>query len=179
MAHLNVEIKARHPDPGRVREALRARGADFRGLDHQIDTYFKCARGRLKLREGNIENSLIQYDRPNVAGPKDAQVELLRLEKGATLESLKAILMKSQEVLVAVDKRREIYFIGNVKFHIDEVEGLGSFVEIEAIDAEGTIGRDRLLAQCEEYIALFGLRAGDMVTHSYSDLLMAARSGKP
>lgn len=175
MSHLNVEIKARCGDPARVRETLLASRADFRGLDHQIDTYFKRARGRLKLREGNIENALIQYDRPNVAGPKDAQVELLRLEPGATLESLKAILLKSQETLVVVDKRREIYFVGNVKFHIDQVDGLGSFVEIEAIDADGTIGRERLLEQCADWIARLGLEPGAMVTHSYSDLLLEAR----
>ena len=59
--HLNVEIKAKCSDPKRVRNILESKGAEYRGLDHQIDTYFRVPNGRLKLREGNIENALIFY----------------------------------------------------------------------------------------------------------------------
>jgi adenylate cyclase, class 2 len=63
MHHLIVEIKARCSDPEKIRTILRARGARFAGLDHQVDTYFRVSAGRLKLREGKIENALIFYCR--------------------------------------------------------------------------------------------------------------------
>lgn len=66
--------------------------------------------------------------------------------------------------------------IDNVKFHIDQVAGLGGFVEIEAIDTQGTIGVKRLRAQCEHYINLFAINETDLVTCSYSDLLLAKDS---
>lgn len=168
MPHLNIEIKARCSDPDRVREILRGHGADFRGVDHQIDTYFRVPAGRLKLREGNIENSLIFYDRPDQPGPKKALITMCALPPDS---GIKPVLAASLGVRVVVDKRREIYFIDNVKFHVDDVVGLGSFVEIEAIDADGTIGQVRLRQQCEHYISLLGVAPADLIGTSYSDML--------
>jgi adenylate cyclase class 2 len=85
---------------------------------------------------------------------------------------LKEVLSKALGILVAVEKRREIYFIDNIKFHIDEVEGLGFFVEIEAIDESGEIGREILLEQCRSFIRLFGIEEKDLIDRSYSDLLL-------
>ena len=73
---------------------------------------------------------------------------------------------------VVVDKKREIYFIDNVKFHVDQVEDLGTFVEIEAIDMTGEIGKEKLLEQCEYYLNLFDISKNDLVEYSYSDLLL-------
>lgn len=138
MSHLNVEIKARCEDPGRIRDILIAHKARFEGKDHQVDTYFNSREGRLKLREGTIENALIHYRRDNISGPKTSRVILFPTERRSRL---KDILERANEVLCVVDKQREIFFIDNVKFHIDRVEGLGSFVEIEAIDLDGSRGR--------------------------------------
>ncbi|MEL7376922.1 MAG: adenylate cyclase, partial [Bacteroidota bacterium] len=66
-----VEIKARTAVPAQVRERLLANGAKLQGRDHQVDHYFNVPDGRLKLRLGIIERSLIFYQRPNRAGPKD------------------------------------------------------------------------------------------------------------
>ena len=71
-----------------------------------------------------------------------------------------------------VDKSRKIYFINNVKFHFDTVEGLGTFVEVEAIDKDGTIGKEKLQAQCDEYAALFKIDASDFCALSYSDMIL-------
>ena len=79
---------------------------------------------------------------------------------------------KALGILVVVDKKREIYFIDNVKFHIDEVEDLGTFVEIEAIDNDGTIGKEKLLEQCQFFLDLFRISQGDLISVSYSDLLL-------
>ena len=58
MEHINIEIKAKCLNQIRIREIIKSHKADFKGIDHQIDTYFKVSSGRLKLREGNIENYL-------------------------------------------------------------------------------------------------------------------------
>ena len=170
MSHVNIEIKARCPDPQAIRATLRARNAAFRGTDRQIDTYFKVKRGRLKLREGQIENALVYYEREDQAGPKQSDVTLFPSAPGS---ALKEILIRSLGILAVVEKRREIYFIDNVKFHIDTVKGLGSFVEIEAIDADSSLGRDKLLAQCQEFLELFKIASGDLIAVSYSDLLLS------
>lgn len=167
--HLNIEIKARCANQEHIREILQAQHADFRGRDHQIDTYFIVPNGRLKLRQGNIEHSLIHYERSNQAGPKASNVHLYHPHDG---EALKATLNAALGTKVVVDKQREIYFIENVKFHLDEVQRLGTFVEIEAIDSDGTIGEAKLLEQCQHYLALFAIADDDLLTHSYSDMLL-------
>ncbi|MGI9104570.1 MAG: CYTH domain-containing protein [Terriglobales bacterium] len=88
---------------------------------------------------------------------------------------LKAILSAALGALVVVDKLREIYYADNVKFHIDKIEGLGSFVEIEAA-GDAAADRDGLLAQCREYMKAFAVREEDLVAESYSDLLLKIRS---
>jgi adenylate cyclase class 2 len=166
---LNIEFKARCSDPERVRKALKSLNADFRGTDHQVDTYFNCPNGRLKLREGTIEHSLIFYDREDVPGPKKANINLYRPDPAP---ALKALLTAALGIKTVVDKMREIYFIDTVKFHIDSVSSLGDFIEVEAIDSDGTIGEDLLREQCEKYLALFNVSEQDLVSCSYSDLLL-------
>ena len=170
MKHLNIEIKAKCSDHEKIRSILKSRNADFKGTDHQIDTYFKVNNGRLKLREGNIENFLVFYERENKKGPKQSNVILFKSDPNS---SLKEILLTSLGTLVVVDKQREIYFIENVKFHIDTVKNLGTFMEIEAIDSDGAFGKEKLLEQCENYLKLFGIPKDDLISVSYSDLLFA------
>jgi predicted adenylyl cyclase CyaB len=129
--------------------------------------------GRLKLREGNIETTLIHYERPNIANTKQSTVLLHHPGHGNT-SSLKEILSKVLGVLVIVDKKREIYFIDNVKFHIDEVVTLGHFVEVEAIDSDGSIGIQRLQQQCNHYRSLFQIADEDLIDGSYSDMISKA-----
>jgi len=167
--HINIEIKARCADPGRIRNVLKSNHADYKGTDYQIDTYFNVPRGRLKLRQSNIENSLIFYSRANQTGPKEAQVCIYRPE---AMSSLKELLTGALHVLVTVRKKREIYFIENVKFHIDQVENLGAFVEIEAIGTTHHISKEKLRGQCEQYMRLLAIAEEDLIDCSYSDLLM-------
>lgn len=169
MAHQNVEIKARCDGQDRIRELLRSRDAVFEGVDHQIDTYFNIRSGRLKLREGNIENCLIHYRRNDIEGTKLSEVDLYQAAPGS---SLKDLLVKALGVLVVVDKRREIYFIDNVKVHLDQVDKLGDFVEIEAIDADGSLGFDHIQKQCQTYRDILRIKNSDLVSCSYSDMLL-------
>ena len=169
MSHINIEIKAKSDNLEVIRKILKSRNADFKGEDHQIDTYFNTTKGRLKLREGTIENSLIHYQRENTSGPKQSDVTLFTLEPNS---SLKEVLTNALGVLVIVDKKRAIYCLDNVKFHLDTVEYLGTFVEIEAIDEKGDIGQEKLLEQCEMFLSLFKIKQTDLVAVSYSDLLI-------
>ena len=169
MSILNVEIKAKCSDPDYVRNILRTRKADFKGTDQQIDTYFNTLNGRYKMREGNIEFSLVYYDRENIAGPKRSQVIYYHPRK---TDLVKEQLSKAMGELIVVSKQREIYFINNIKFHIDTVKELGNFVEIEAIDRTGSIGVDKLYEQCREYLNLFKINQNDLLTDSYSDMLL-------
>ncbi len=182
--HLNVEIKAVCSDPHEVRSLLHEKNAIYKGCDNQIDTYFNVPDGRLKLREGNIENALVFYKRSNQEGPKESKVILYSIpketrQKGTTLKettlketTLKEILAESLGILAVVDKKRHIYFIDNVKFHVDIVKDLGSFCEIEAIDMKGDIGREKLLGQCEFYMSHLKIKKEDLISCSYSDLIL-------
>jgi len=169
---INIEIKSKCPDPGIIRNILLKNKADFKGTDHQIDTYFKVMKGRLKLREGIIENGLIYYERDDNNLPKQSNFLIHKIDPA---NSLKEILTKVFEVLIVVDKQREIYYISNVKFHIDDVKGLGSFVEIEATDAGGKIKTTLLKEQCSYYMNLFGITAVDLVPCSYSDMILTSQ----
>lgn len=169
MEHLLAEIKARTTQSAQVRDFLQANNALFKGEDYQTDTYFKVNEGRLKLREGNIENHLIQYCRPNQAEAKTSHVLLY---KSQVESNLKQILTNSLGILVIVKKVREIYFIENVKFHIDTVDNLGHFIEIEAIGVKGKDDESDLRAQCLHYQQQLNIQAKDLVKVSYSDMLL-------
>ncbi len=166
---LNVEIKARCSDPSAIRECLLNKGADCKGIDEQTDTYFNVQHGRLKLREGNIENNLIYYERNDQAGPKHSNFQLIKVENS---DDLKNVLTRSVGVKAIVHKRREIYYIDNVKFHIDDVPGLGSFVEVEAGNMLAPLSQKELEQQCNEYMQAFGIKPEHLVEVSYSDMMM-------
>lgn len=166
---LNIEIKARCPDPAAVRQYLQANKAVYIGTDEQTDTYFHTINGRLKLREGVIENNLIFYERPDQAGPKNSSFHLVKVEDAG---GLKDALASSMGIKVVVRKKREIYYIQNVKFHIDEVPGLGAFVEIEAGNLLHDLAKEKLQEQCAFYMHELDIHPKDLLETSYSDMLI-------
>lgn len=164
-----IEIKAKTKNAEEVFEQLMALGADYKGEDHQIDTYFVVPSGRLKLRQGNIENSLIQYLRTDQSDPKLSSVTLYHSNNP---ETLKKVLTHALGVKVVVNKVRKILFIKNVKFHIDKVKQLGTFVEIEAISNEHVNSEIELLEQCNYYKDLLNIKDQDLLKNSYSDQIL-------
>ena len=163
------EFKAQVPDVKPYEEKLLALQPRFVGEDVQTDTYFEVPNGRLKLREGAIENALIFYERENVAATKTSAVRLFKTTDAA----LKAVLCAALLVKVVVRKRRRIYFLGNTKFHFDAVDGLGAFVEVEVIDETGLGDAGALASQCEHYRNQLGILPEQLLAPSYSDLLLA------
>lgn len=168
MSILNVEFKAKCKNLEKAEATLLELNPLFKGEDHQKDTYFNVPNGRLKLREGNIENALIQYERENTAGSKSSLIQLYRHQPDPTL---KAALVSALGIWVVVDKRRKIYFIENVKFHFDTIDSLGTFLEVEAIDADGSIGKKQLQLQCDHYAKLLNVAPDDFIAESYSDMI--------
>ena len=164
----NIEFKARVNDLREVETHLQTLSPVFKGLDHQIDTYFNVPHGRLKLREGNIEHALIQYHRDNLAGAKESSVVLYKHKPNP---ALKQILTLQFGVLKVVDKQRKIYFIDHVKFHFDQVLGLGEFMEVEVINENNRFTMEELQAECKRWIGFFDILPEQFVETSYSDMI--------
>lgn len=168
MSFINIEIKARARNPDHIRTYLNQQGADFKGVDSQTDTYFNVPQGRMKLRQGQIENNLIFYQRNDEAGPKQSSFSLVAVPDS---EGMRKLLSDALGVKIVVRKQREIYYIHNVKFHLDTVEGLGSFVEIEAGNKLMNLPVEKLREQCESYMQAFQITAEDLLEKSYSDMI--------
>jgi homotetrameric cytidine deaminase len=169
-ARRNVELKTRDRDPAATFERALALGASDEGVLTQRDTYFAGARGRLKLREqaGGTEAGarLIAYVRPDHEEARTSAYRLAEVDDAAALgDALDAAL----GTLIVVDKRRRLLLYENVRIHLDEVDGLGSFVELEAVaDADSDLaGEHELVARLRGELAL-----GAPVAGSYSDLLL-------
>ncbi len=139
---VNYEFKARVSEIESRERKLLALNPTFIGEDNQCDTYFNVNHGRLKLREGNIENALIYYERQNLAGAKISEVLLYEHRPDP---DLKIILEKVHGIKVVINKKRRIYFIGNVKFHFDTTNG--QYVSVNCFICKISILRTRSSAR--------------------------------
>ena len=170
----NVELKARLQSLDAARDLARHLATDQLPDQHQVDTYFHCRQGRLKLREINgAPAQLISYQRPDTTAAKASRYYLIDVpDPAAMLQGLTAAL----GVIVRVEKHREIYFYHNVRIHLDRVERLGTFLEFEAV-----LTSDDALGQGEALVAWlqekFSIEPTELLTHSYSDMLLAATEG--
>jgi adenylate cyclase, class 2 len=169
-AHVNAEFKARCSDPLDAIRRVRAAGGRWLLREHQVDTYYRVAEGRLKLRETGSRAVLIWYFRGDALRSKRSDVLLLPVSNPT---SVKETLRRNLGVKVVVDKVRRVYLRANVRVHVDEVRGLGTFVEIEAVGQPNQLRR--LQKQAEGMARILGLRPSDLVRGSYSDLLQSKR----
>jgi homotetrameric cytidine deaminase len=165
----NVELKALDPDPARSLAVCRELGAEDRGVQRQRDTYFRARSGRLKLREQEPGGAvLIQYDRPDAAEARESRYRLTPVDDA---DDLRASLDAALGTLVVVDKERHLFVWDGVRIHLDTVDGLGSFVELEGVAAA-----DSDLEPEREKVAHLQQALGidDVLTDSYSDRLLGA-----
>ncbi len=165
----NVELKARLPSLDDAR-TIAARLATSRLPDQQqVDTYFHCREGRLKLREiRGGPAQLIAYHRPNTSDAKASHYYLIDVpDPAAMLAGLTAVL----GVLVRVAKHREIYLHKNVRIHLDNVEQLGTFLEFEAV-LEHAGQQDQGQAVVNRLQSQFAIPPSRLLTSSYSDMLL-------
>jgi homotetrameric cytidine deaminase len=133
----NVELKAHDPDPARTLERALAAGARDAGLLRQRDTYYAVPHGRLKLREEEPGGAtLIAYERPDAAAERVSSYQLVPV---ADPEPLREALTAANGIDVVVVKRRHLLlWEETVRIHLDEVRGLGSFLELEAVARPGS-----------------------------------------
>ena len=166
---LNIEIKARYPDLDSAREKANEIRAKFDGSEQQTDTFFKVPKGRLKLRESSRFGSrLIPYLRPDTLEAKSSQYALLPADDP---EALKNLLTGMFGTLLIVKKNRDVYFYENVRIHLDEVDGLGKFIEFEAVvAAEKNYDADR--KKVDFLLSHFGITNDMLIAGAYADLLM-------
>jgi predicted adenylyl cyclase CyaB len=169
----NVELKARDRDAARSLRASLDLGAEDRGWLQQLDTYFKVPSGRLKLREQEGEAQLIYYERPDEAIERVSNYRIVPVDDA---DALKDALAAALGVLVAVEKSRHLLIWRNVRIHLDEVPGLGSFIELEAV-AEPDSDLTREYENVAELRQTLGIADERIVALGYSDELLAAGDG--
>jgi predicted adenylyl cyclase CyaB len=170
----NLELKAHVRSLQAARQIARELSTDYVGVQVQTDTYFHCRNGRLKLREIVGQPAvLIPYLRPNEPHAKGSDYRLIHVaDAGQAKSGLEAVL----GVLTVVRKRREIFLWENVRIHLDEVDGLGTFLEFEAVIVD-TASANRAPQQLQQLCARFGVQDEDLITGSYAEML-AAETGR-
>jgi predicted adenylyl cyclase CyaB len=164
----NIEIKARVRDLDRLRSRAEALSDTPVQVIPQEDTFFHVPKGRLKLRQLRPDLAqLVYYDRPDHEGPKRSNYHIFETHKP---ESLKSALSLALGVRGVVRKTRYLYLAGQTRIHIDDVEGLGQFMELEVVlrygqsEAEGQ-------SIAEDLMDRLGVRKDDLLEGAYMDLL--------
>jgi predicted adenylyl cyclase CyaB len=164
----NIEIKARVRDFEIIKQAATNLSDTPCQVILQEDTFFNCPGGRLKLRAlGAHLGQLIYYQRPDVTGPKHSDYSIYETNDPA---QLKRILEEAYGVRGVVSKTRYLYLVGQTRIHLDDVQGLGKFLELEVVlqpgqmDAEGQ-------AIAEKLINKLGIEATDLIDSAYIDLI--------
>jgi len=167
----NVEVKARAADLAAIRRRLESLGGVPSGDLTQIDTFFDVSGRRLKLREfGDGTGELISYTRDDQRGPK---VSNYLVAKVSAPDDLRAVCTHALGVRGVVRKRRTLFLLGQIRIHLDQVEGLGTFVELEVVlfdDQSEADGKCLALGLLDK----LAIPDADLVPRAYLDLLQDA-----
>jgi predicted adenylyl cyclase CyaB len=165
----NVEIKARATDfEGQRLAAERLATAPGETLI-QEDTFFNAAHGRLKLRQiTGRASELIHYNRSDLSGPKESVYSFYHTDRP---DPLNEVLTCALGVRTVVRKKRTVYLIGQTRVHLDQVDGLGEFIELEVVLDPGQDVQSGT-AVAEELMLKLGIRKQDLVANAYADLLL-------
>jgi predicted adenylyl cyclase CyaB len=169
----NVEIKARVAGLAALEEKVREVADEGPSVMDQEDTFFRSPRGRLKLRTlSDNEGELIYYERPDTAMPAESGYALARTASPGDLLDVLARCLGTRGV---VRKRRTLYLIGRARVHLDRVEGLGDFVELEVVLGPGQ-DQSEGVRVAHEIMERLGIAREDLVERAYIDL-MSAKEG--
>ena len=163
----NIEIKARVADFESLKRAADQLSDSGCQVISQEDTFFTCPGGRLKLRELNPQRGqLIYYQRQDIVGPKHSEYKIFETNDPA---GLKLILETAFGIRGVVTKTRYLYLVGQTRIHLDDVVGLGKFMELEVVlkpgqtDAQGQ-------AEAELLMAKLGIKETDLIDSAYMDM---------
>lgn len=164
----NVEIKARVHDFSALRSRAEQLSDTVVQVIPQVDTFFFTAKGRLKLRElGPSNGQLVYYERPDRGGPKRSDYHIFETRDP---EPLKTALTLALGVRGVVRKVRHLYLVGQTRLHLDNVEGLGQFMELEVVlrppqsESEGQAIAAGLMSR-------LGIDQADLLKGAYMDML--------
>jgi len=165
----NVEIKAKVADLAAVRDAVEKLADQAPEVLEQEDTFFTCLRGRLKLRRfsGLAQAELIYYERTNTTGPKECRYLVHRTPDP---DGLREVLSATLGIRGVVRKCRTVFLVGQTRVHLDQVEGLGEFVELEVVLRPEQDTRDGL-AIARQLMATLGISPDHLIDKAYIDLL--------
>jgi predicted adenylyl cyclase CyaB len=169
----NLEFKTHLEDPNAALARARALGFELWGDLRQTDTYFNVPTGRLKLREtAGLQAELIAYARDESATDRPSNYQIARTPDPAPLLD---VLTRALGVIAVVRKRRTLVTLDTTRLHLDNVEQLGSFLEIEVI-----VGEDEAAAKqrFDSLLAGLGYTPEDGIRASYLDLFLAPGSGE-
>lgn len=165
---VNIEIKAHvHDFPALQRRAELLSDAPCQVIP-QEDTFFSCPKGRIKLRElGPEHGQLVYYLRPDTAGPKHSDYKIFETDNPA---GLKLILAQAYGVRGVISKVRYLYTVGQTRIHLDDVRGLGKFIELEVVlRVDQTDEQGQAIA--EDLMRNLGVEEGDLIDGAYMDLM--------
>lgn len=166
----NVEIKARIASVEALVPRAAALATEGPERIEQDDTFFPCPNGRLKLRAFHAQSGqLIFYARPDLAGPKES---FYILSPTASPDTLRDALTAAQGTSGRVRKVRTLFLVGRTRVHLDRVEGLGDFLELEVVlrDDEPV---EAGVAEAHALMAQLGVEPDALIEGAYVDLLNA------
>ena len=162
----NLEVKARVKGHVALKSKLKKLGARFVENLHQVDTYFTVPKGRLKLRdEGKKGAYLIYYERGEKSTQRWSTYYTHTVTDTKTFKQLFGLCLG---VRLVVDKKRALYLYKNARIHLDNVRGLGTFMEIEVVVKKGEAQAQKLM---DELLSHLHIPKKDFIKQSYSDLL--------
>ena len=156
----NVEVKIRVRDLDALAARAKSLGAEERSVLRQVDTYFR-AEGRLKLREMEGSAELIAYSRPDVGGLRTSRYTVTPVSDPEAVK-------RAHEVIARVAKTRRLLMLGRTRIHLDSVEGLGEFLELEVVlreDEDERIGG----REAEDLLRGLGVERAERIAGSYVD----------
>lgn len=169
----NVEVKARIGSVEALLPSARALADSEAERIEQDDTFFTCAHGRLKLRDfGDGRGELIHYERTDIEGPKLSDYVRAPTSDPA---ALREALSRAHGVIGRVRKTRWLLLVGQTRVHVDRVQGLGDFMELEVVLADQQSAQEGE-AIAEALLARLGIDASQRLAGAYLDLLSAASS---
>jgi predicted adenylyl cyclase CyaB len=164
----NIEIKARIRDLAELRSLAEALSDTPVQVIPQEDTFFHTPKGRLKLRLLRPDFAqLVYYERPDQEGPKRSNYHIYETHDPVGLKTALSLALGVRGILC---KTRYLYLAGQTRIHLDDVEGLGQFMELEVVLREGQTGAEGQ-SIAEDLMARLGIRKEDLLEGAYMDLL--------
>jgi len=167
----NLEAKFKLFDLAKARKQAEALKYEFKGVLVQRDTFFRVNQGKLKLREEESGACLIFYGREDVKGLKLSNYEIVAVPEP---EKMREMMTRALGVLAVVKKTRTVLMRDNVRLHLDSIDGLGDFGEIEAVLEEGT-SQETSRAAVEQLLSAFDISRRKLIDASYYEMLRPVR----